>query len=222
MPSKAWTKANDAHLQAIAIRLHDLADAAEDDVVQERLDGVADAVRALAAATQAGDDAAAAGARDVISGFSVTCPVANPLSGAATTGWAPIAGSALAANNTSGPGGALGSNAIAVSAAGAGACGIHDVSPTVRSTLPGTYRLRVWVRAAIGGAPITVRLSELGRQTVIAQTATTVPATGKWQRVPLLVRAKAPRNSAMSVEISMPAAKAGTCFYVSNLSITWG
>jgi hypothetical protein len=221
VPSKALTT-NSPHLLAIAAQLHDLADAAEDDVVQERLDNVADAVRTLSAATQAGDDAAAVGARDVIAGFFVTCPVANTLSGAATTGWVPNARSALAANRAGGPGGTLGSKTATVSATGPGACGIHDASPTVSSTLPGTYRLRVWVRSASGSAPLTVRLSELRGQSLIAQTATSVTAASKWQRVELSVRAKAPRHSALSVDISMSAAKTGACFDVSDVSMTWG
>lgn len=222
MPITALTTANDARLQAISTKLHQLADAAEDDVVQERLDDVADAVRTLAAAAQVDDNAAAIGARDVIAGFSVTCPVANVLSGDATTGWAPNVKSTLAANKAGGPGGTLGAKTTTVSATSPGTCGIHDASPTVRSTFPGTYRLRVWVRSASGSGPLTVRVTELGGQTAITQTATTVTAANGWRRVQLTVRAKAPRHSALSVDISMTAAKPGACFDVSDVSMTWG
>ena len=42
-----------------------------------------------------------------------------------------------------------------------GACGFHDSPLAVPSTLPGLYRLRLWVRAPTGKQKVTVHIDEL-------------------------------------------------------------
>jgi hypothetical protein len=203
----------------LASSLRVLSDAAEDDVLQERLTYTADAVQAFAAAIQAGDTSAIEGARDVVKGFGRTCPVTNSLLTQGTTEWAGDSANAVLRSQPKGP---VGGSALEVSDLQPGACGFHDSPRAVPSTLPGVYRLRLWVRAATGKQKITVHIDELVGSTRAGQTTATVIAGTRWQRVVVSLRPKAPKRSELSLDVSTQTGKAGVCFLAGNISVTWG
>jgi hypothetical protein len=204
---------------ALASSLRGLSDAAEDDVLQERLNYTADAVQAFAAAIQAGDTSAIEGARDVVKGFGRTCPVTNSLLTQGTTEWAGDSANTVLRSQ---PGGPVGGSALEVSDLQPGACGFHDSPRAVPSTLPGLYRLRLWVRAPHGKQKVTVHIGELVGSTQVGQITATVVAGTSWQRVVVSLRPKAPKRSELSLDVSAATGKAGVCFFAGNISVTWG
>lgn len=204
---------------SIAAQLRTLRSSAEDDVLQEKLDYMADAVTTLAAAVQAGDKAAVLGAQQVLGGFGKSCPVSNPLLTQGTAGWAPDALTTVLQTGGTGP---TGGEALVVTTQASGACGFHDAPRVVPSTLPGTYRLRLWVRAVSGHQKVTVSVAENVGTTRVNLTWTTLNASTHWQRVALTVRPKAPKRSALAVDVSTSSKKAGSCFLAAGISMTWG
>lgn len=202
----------------VAAQLRGLADAAQDDAVQEQLTYAADAAQALAAATQAGNTAAADGARQVLSGFAHTCPLANGQFAGGTAGWA---GTAAGIQLTAAGPGRAGGNALAVTGTAAGTCGFRDATHAVTATLPGKYTLRLWVRSAAPGRTVTAQLSELSGTSVVNQSAATVAATGNWQPVEVSLRPKAPGRSALAIAVSAAGA-AGACFEAADVSLIRG
>ena len=208
----------------IAGQLRGLANAAQDDAVQEQLTYAADAAAALVAALQAGDNTAANGARQVLSGFGRTCPVANGLFAGGTSGWAGAAAATQLTTTqltTTGTGPA-GGNALQVSSAAAGSCGFTDTPRVVATTLPGTYTLRLWVRAPAGGPSVTAQLSELSGSSVVSQSTATVTATNGWQRMHVALRPKGFGHSSLAIAVSANSPAAGICFDAADISLTRG
>jgi hypothetical protein len=213
------TMAQYDHALSLASQLRTLADTAEDDVLQEKLNYTADAVEALAAAVQAGDASAVVGAQAVLGGLQRACPLGNEMLTQGTTAWAPdSAATVLQATGTGPAGGA----ALVVSDQVAGACAFHASPRAVASTLPGSYRLRLWVRAATGHQKITVRIDEVVGTTRVNQATTTVNAGTSWQRIGLTLTPKAAKRSALVVGVSTSTDKAGACFLAASISMTWG
>jgi hypothetical protein len=204
---------------ALASSMRVLSDGAEDDVLQERLNYTADAVQALAAAIQAGDTSAIQGARDVVKGFGRTCPVTNSLLTQGTTEWAGDSANIVLRSQPRAP---VGGSALEVSDLRPGACGFHDSPLAVPSTLPGLYRLRLWVRAPTAKQKVTVQIDELVGATRVGQTTATVVAGTSWQRVVVSLRPKAPKRSGLSLDVSTATGKSGVCFLAANISVTWG
>jgi hypothetical protein len=202
---------------AVAAQLRGLANASQDDAVQEQLTYAADAAQALAAASQAGDTAAADGARQVLVGFGHACPVANGLFANGTSGWA---GTTATTRLTTAGAGPAGGNALQVAATSAGACGFQDAPHVVTATLPGTYTLRLWVRAAAGSPAVTAQLSELSGASVVGRSAATVTATSGWQQLRVILRPKA--NSGLAIDVSSTPTAAGACFEAADVSLTRG
>jgi hypothetical protein len=116
----------------------------------------------------------------------------------------------------------VGGSALEVSDLQPGACGFHDSPLAVPSTLPGLYRLRLWVRASTGKQKVTVHIDELVGGNRVGQTTATVVAGPSWQRVVVSVRPKAPNRSGLSLDVSTATGKPGGCFLAGNISITWG
>lgn len=203
----------------LAAALRRLSDAAEDDAVQERLDYTADAVQTFAAAVQAGDPSAVLGARDVVTGFARTCPVAD-----ATLVEGPGQWVADSANSVvrGGPNGPLGGSALEVSSRQAGSCGLQDSSRAVTSTLPGVYRLRVWVRSSSGKQTVTAHIDELSGATRVSQASSTITADTSWKRLTVSLRPRSPKHSALAVGVSAMSPAAGVCFLAGNVSVIWG
>jgi hypothetical protein len=204
---------------SIATQLRTLANSAEDDVLQEKLTYTADAVETLAAAVQASDSSAVVGALQVLGGFRKACPIANPLLLSGSSGWAPGSSTTLLQVGGAGP---VGGESLVVSDQTPGACAFHDSPLVVPSTLPGSYRLRLWVRAVSGHQKLTVQVRELVGATQVNQAATTVNAGTNWQRVELTLRPKAPKRSALALDVSASTPKAGACFLAASISMTWG
>lgn len=205
---------------ALAYSLRNLSDTAEDDVLQERLNYTADATQTLAAAIRAGDSSAVVGARDVVKGFGRTCPVTNSLFAQGTTAWAGDSANTVLRSRPRGP---IGGSALEVSGLQPGTCGFHDAPRAVTSTLPGLYRLRLWVRAPSGKRKVTVHIEERSGTTLVGQTTATVTAGTGWKRVALSLRPKAPGHSALSLDVvTTTTGKAGVCFFAGNASVTWG
>jgi hypothetical protein len=204
---------------SLATQLRALRASAEDDVLQERLDYMADAVTALAAAVQAGDKAAMLGAQQVLGGFGKACPISNSLLTQGTTDWAPDNAATVLQTGGTGP---MGGEALVVTAQGSGVCGFHDSPRVVPSTLPGTYRLRLWVRSVSGHQKVTVTAAEMVGTTRVNLTSTTLNSSTHWQRVMLTVRPKAPKRSALTLDVATSSKNAGSCFLAAGISITWG
>jgi hypothetical protein len=204
---------------ALAYSLRNLSDAAEDDVLQERLNYTADAAQTLAAAVRAGDASAVQGARDVVKGFGRTCPVTNSMFTQGTTEWAGDSAKTVLRSRSRGP---MGGSALEVSDLQPGTCGFHDAPRAVTSTLPGLYRLRLWVRAQSGRQKVAVHVDEMVGTARVGQTIATVTAGTSWQRVAVSVRPKAPGRSALSLGVTTTTGKAGVCFLAGNVSVTWG
>jgi hypothetical protein len=204
---------------SLAAQLRTLRASAEDDVLQERLDYTADAVTTLAAAVQAGDKSAVLGAQQVLGGFSKACPISNSLLTHGTTDWAPDNAATVLQTGGTGP---MGGEALVVTAQGSGACGFHDSPRVVPSTLPGTYRLRLWVRSVSGHQKVTVTAAEMVGTTRVNLTSTTLNSSTHWQRVMLTVRPNAPKRSALALDVAASSKKAGSCFLAAGISMTWG
>ena len=200
-------------------QLRALANTAQDDAVQEQLTYAADAAAALAAASQAGDTTAAEGARQVLSGFGRTCPVANGLFAGGTSGWA---GAAAATQLTTTGTGPAGGNALQVSSTAAGSCGFTDTPRVVATTLPGSYTLRLWVRAPAGSPSVTAQLSELSGTSVVSQSTATLTATNPWQRMQVALRPKSSGHSSLAIAVSSNSTAAGVCFDAADISLTRG
>lgn len=219
MNTDRMTAAQYNQASSVAAQLHELRASAEDDVLQEKLDYMADAVKTLAAAVQAGDKSAVLGAQQVLGGFSKACPVTNSLFTDGTADWAPDATTTVLQAGGSGP---TGGAALVVSNQVPGTCAFHDSPRVVQSTLPGTYRLRLWVRSVSGHQKVTVTLDELVGTTRVNRTTTTVNAGTSWQRVTLTLRPKAPKHSALALDVSASTKHAGSCFLAAGISMTWG
>ena len=204
---------------ALSARLRDLRASAEDDVLQEKLDYMADAVTTLAAAIQASDKSAVLGAQQVLGGFSKICPVTNSLLTHGTADWAPDVTTTVLQVGGTGP---TGGEALVVANQVPGTCAFHDSPRVVPSTLPGTYRVRLWLRAAAGHQKVTVGVDEMVGTTRVNRTAATLNAGTGWQRVTLTVRPKAPKHSALALDVSASTKQAGACFLAAGISMTWG
>jgi hypothetical protein len=204
---------------AVAAQLRGLANASGDDAVQEQLTYAADAAQALAAAAQAGDMAAADGARQVLAGFEHACPVANGLFANGTSGWA---GATATTRLTTAGAGPAGGNALQVAGTSAGTCGFQDTPHAVTATLPGTYTLRLWVRTATGGPPVTAQLSELSGAAVVSHSTATAAATGSWQQLTVMLRPKAAGHSALAIDVLSTPTAAGVCFEAADVALTRG
>jgi hypothetical protein len=204
---------------AMASTLRRLADAAEDDAVQERLSYTADAIQTLAAAIQAGDPSAVIGAREVVKGFARTCPVADPTLTQGPQRWVAASANSVLRSDPNGP---LGSSALEISTLQAGSCGFQDAARAVSSTLPGVYRVRVWVRSPSGTRKVTANIEEWVGTTRVAQASATVTAGPSWKRLAVTLRPRAPTHSALSLAVSATTSKAGGCFFAGNVSVIWG
>jgi len=219
MHTDQMTATKYSEASSLAAQLRALRAAAEDDVLQEKLDYMADAVTTLAAAVQAGDKTAMLGAQQVLGGFGKACPVTNSLLTHGTTDWAPDDPTTVLQTGGTGP---TGGEALVVTAQTSGACGFHDSPHVVPSTLPGTYRLRLWVRSVSGHQKVTVSAAEMVGKTRVNVTSTTLDASTHWQRVMLTVRPKAPKHSALAIDVAASPKKAGSCFLAAGISMTWG
>jgi hypothetical protein len=206
---------------ALQVRLQQRADLTSDDVVQERLQSLADTLRAFVVA--AGDRSTSA-YQDVradllgqLAGFASTCFLRNGGFDADVSGWAPLgAASALGRASTAHSGAAA--LRVRNASAGAATVGVTDITATVAVTRRGTFRVSAWVRAETAAPTVTLRVQELAGKTVVGSLSQVLATTSAWAPVTMDYR-PVRRDTTLRVILSGANVSAGAGFLVDDMSV---
>ena len=122
-------------------------------------------------------------------------------------------------------GGHSGSRAAQLANTGSTAtvCTLNDSPNWVNKTAAGTYTASLWVKGAIAGATLTLRLQELNGATVVGSATSTITLSTSWQLITVSYTVKQPTRTALDFNAfvnSVPARTTG--FYADDASITLG
>jgi peptidoglycan/xylan/chitin deacetylase (PgdA/CDA1 family) len=102
-------------------------------------------------------------------------------------------------------------------------CTLDDSPNAVGKTSAGTYTASLWVRGATSGGVLTLRLTELNKNTSVGSAAATVSLTTSWQLITVSYVARQPGTTALNfnaIVTNVPARTTG--FYADDAAITLG
>ncbi|MEA2580192.1 MAG: hypothetical protein QOE83_1084, partial [Actinomycetota bacterium] len=99
-------------------------------------------------------------------------------------------------------------------------CTLNDSPNWVKSTVPGTYQISLWVRADTPGATLKLKIREYTSSgAAVTSGSSTVTLSATWQQVKFPYVVSASGNNLDFNALTLNSAP-GTCFYADDASIT--
>ena len=212
-----------ARLDTAQRRLQADAAAATDDVLQERLQSISDALHAYVVAS--GDRTSdeypeiLQTARGLVTGLSRTCLLGDGSFESGTSGWAATGSGAVLARATGGHTGTYAAQ-VTNTSGGAGPIGISTTASSLSGKGRGSYTAGIWVRSSAGSMSVTLTLQRSSGSTVLETQSATVTADTTWRYVEVTGRPVKTTDTSLMVSATATGVPGGASLLFDDASIS--